>query len=233
MTEDFPYYAEQVAFEKVLESQRLFDLDEGSGPSASIFDERLKAARLEIAGFTLRPASTLPHLDEPCGRHFRFRDFIQCGETQATTSLPNIPEQIETYKALTRLAILVLDPVVDYFGEIILTYGFSSRELAKHIPGRNAPNLDQHAGYELNTRGKPICPRLGAAVDFIISDESMLEVAQWIVRHTPFDRLYFYRDDRPLHVSYGPENKREIVPMKSGESGRLIPTVVKIEVFLA
>jgi hypothetical protein len=31
----------------------------------------------------------------------------------------------------------------------------------------------------LNTRGKPICPRLGAAVDFLVPYESTLEVAQW------------------------------------------------------
>jgi hypothetical protein len=26
----------------------------------------------------------------------------------------------------------------------------------------------------------------------------------------PFDSLYFYGVDRPIHISYGPENKREI-----------------------
>jgi len=48
----------------------------------------------------------------------------------------------------------------------------------------------------------------------------MLEVAQWIVKNTPFDRLYFYGDHRPLHVSYGPENKREIVLMISQSPSR-------------
>ena len=74
-----------------------------------------------------------------CGEHFRYRDFIACGETQAKTNLPNIPQQVETYNALTRLATQILDPVIDYFGEIVLTYGFCSRELAKHVPGRIAP----------------------------------------------------------------------------------------------
>jgi hypothetical protein len=127
----------------------------------------------------------------------------------------------------------MLDPVIDYFGEISLTYGFCSRELAKHIPSRIAPGLDQHASHELTTGGKPICQRLGAAVDFIVTDESMLEVAQWIVQHTPFDRLYFYGDRRPLHVSSGPENKQEIVMMTPEQNGRSIPRVVKGEAFLA
>lgn len=232
LTEDSPYYAEQVAFEHALEALHFFDLDNNAGPPAQLFDERLKTARLEIVGFTLRPVTTFPHLDDPCGRHFTFRDFLQCGETQASTGLPNIPEQVETYNALTHLATLILDPVIDYFGTIALTYGFCSRELAKHVPGRNAPALDQHAAHELNTRGKPICPRLGAAADFLVSDENMLEVAQWLVQHTPFDRLYFYGDDRPLHVSYGPENKREIVLMKAKQTSRLVPEIVKFDKFL-
>lgn len=146
--------------------------------------------------------------------------------------MTNIPEQPETYTALTQLATLVLDPVIDYFGDIVLTYGFCSPVLAKQIPGRIAPALDQHASHELNSRGQPICKRLGAAVDFIVTDESMLAVAQWIVQHTPFDRLYFYSDDRPLHLSYGPENKREVVMMTSRKGRRTVPQVIKPETFL-
>jgi DNA phosphorothioation-associated putative methyltransferase len=232
ITEDFPHYAEQVAFENALEALHLFDFEDSLGPPPQIFEDRLKAARMEVGGFILRPSSTLPHLEEKCGRHLLFRDLIHCGEAWAKTNLPNLPEQVETYNALTRLATLILDPVIDYFGEISLTYGFCSRELARHIPGRIAPALDQHASHELNTRGKPICTRLGAAVDFIVTDESMLEVAQWIVQNTPFDRLYFYGDDRPIHVSCGPDNKREIVIMTVKEGGRPVPQVVKIEAFL-
>jgi DNA phosphorothioation-associated putative methyltransferase len=233
ITEDFPHYAEQLAFEQALEERLLFDFKDGYGPPPQIFADRLKAARLEMEGFALRPSRALPSLEEQCGKHFTFRDFIVCGETRAKTGIPNVPEQPGTYNALARLAMLVLDPVIDYFGPIVLTYGFCSRELAKHIPGRNAPALDQHAGHEVNTRGKPICKRLGAAVDFLVTDENMFEVAQWIVRNTPFDRLYFYGDGRPLHVSHGPENKREVVVMKSGKDGRLVPAVVRGEAFLA
>jgi hypothetical protein len=193
ITEDFLYYAEQVAFERALEALNLCDLQDSLGPSPQVFADRLKAARLEIEGFALRPSRRLPRLDEQCSEHFLFRDIIQCGETQAKTGLPNIPQQVETYNALTRLATLILDPVIDYFGAISLTYGFCSRELARDIPGRIAPKLDQHASHELNTRKQPICARLGAAVDFIVTDGSMLEVAQWIVEHTLFDRLFLRR----------------------------------------
>jgi hypothetical protein len=74
---------------------------------------------------------------------------------------------------------------------------------------------------------------LGAAVDFIVEDESMLEVAQWVVANTPFDRLYFYGDDLPLHVSFGPDHSRHVIRMGAGKSGRLIPRVTPTEAFLA
>jgi hypothetical protein len=120
------------------------------------------------------------------------------------------------------LAVRVLDPVLDYFGMIRLDYGFCSPELAREIPGRIDPKRDQHAACEPNRRGRPVCDRLGAAVDFIVEDESMLEVAPWIVANTPFDRLYFYGDDLPLHVSCGPEQSRQVVRMVAGKSGRLV-----------
>ena len=114
---------------------------------------------------------------------------------------------------------------MDYFGGIRLTFGFCSRELARRIAGRIAPALDQHAACELNARGKPICPRRGAAVDFLVPDESMLEVARWIVANTPFDRLYYYGDCKPVHVSAGPEANGAIVVMTETDSGRRIPRV--------
>ena len=130
------------------------------------------------------------------------------------------------------MARTVLDPIIDYFGMIKLTYGFCSSELAKQIPGRIAPRLDQHAAHELNARLHPICSRLGVAVDFLIEDENMLEVAQWVVANTTFDRLYLYSDAQPLHVSVGPDCSREIVLMRISQSGRLMPRVMTQDDFL-
>jgi hypothetical protein len=93
------------------------------------------------------------------------------------------------------------------------------------------PSVDQHAAHEHNRRGLPVCAR-GAAVDFIVEDESMREVARWIVANTPFDRLYFYGADLPVHLSYGPEQARQVVRMVAGPSGRLIPRVMVLEQFL-
>jgi len=175
--------------------------------------------------------NNLPDIDSPCGKNFTYRDFIECGETWLINKVNNIPIQIETYNALNEIAENILDPVIAKFGEIILTYGFASSNLTKLISGRIYPKLDQHASYELNRVNKPICARLGAACDFYIENNNMLSVAQWLVENTLFDRLYFYGNNKPIHVSIGPEQKRQIVTMKKG-GRRLIPSVIKIENFL-
>jgi hypothetical protein len=232
INEEFPDYPEQVAFDEALEGLGLFEFS-GYGPPPGELLATLARHRLAIDGFELVGASTIPDLDDPCGEYLTFRQLIECGETQARTGLANLPERAESYNALHNLAVRVLDPVIDYFGMIRLTFGFCSPELAKEIPGRIDPKRDQHAAHELNRRGNPVCERLGAAVDFIVDDESMLEVAQWIVGHTPFDRLYFYGDDLPLHVSFGPDQSRQVVLMAAGKSGRLVPRVISNEAFLA
>ncbi|MEO7330294.1 MAG: hypothetical protein ABI193_17085 [Minicystis sp.] len=132
----------------------------------------------------------------------------------------------ETFEAMRALCAAVLDPLVDHLGPITLTYGFASASLTRAIPARIHPPLDQHAGHERNRAGKPICSRLGFAVDLVVPGVDSRRAAAWIVEHTAFDRLYFYGADRPLHVSVGPEQARQIVHLRRGPSGRLIPRVV-------
>lgn len=232
INEEFPYYPEQIAFEEALDGLALFDFS-GYGPSPDEFLVTLARNRWTLDGFTLTRATTIPDLDSPCGQYLTFRQLIECGETQARIGLANRPQQPASYHALQDLAVRVLDPVIDYFGMLRLTYGFCAAELAREIPGRIDPRRDQHAAHELNRRGQPICPRLGAAVDFCIDDENMLEVAQWIVAHTPFDRLYFYGVDLPIHVSCGPNHDGQIVWMVATPSGRRVPRVIAREKFLA
>lgn len=224
INEEFPRYAEQLAFEEQLVSAGLAALVD-SDPNAAQFDAALAARRWRIDGFVLAHSISLPELDAACSRHFTYRDLVECGDTRARTSLANRPRQPETFTALHELACLVLDPVVDYFGMIELTYGFCSPELARSIPARIAPKLDQHAGHELTRTGRPVCARLGAACDFLVTDEDMEEVALWVAAHTPFDRLYFYGKDRPIHVSYSATPARQFVRMTMGAAGALIPRI--------
>ncbi len=222
INEEFPRYPEQVLFEEQLDNLGLFDFA-GYGPGPREFEDAIKMHRLEIDGYDLIRSRTMPELDESCGQYLTFRQLIECGDTFSETSIPNLPKLFETYNSLYDLANKVLDPVIEYFGMIKLTYAFCSSELAKKIPGGIAPKLDQHASCETNRNGNHICSRLGAAVDFIVEDEDMLEVAQWVVAKTPFDRLYYYGSDKPIHLSYGPENSREIITMDFIRGGRLMP----------
>ena len=231
INEEFPRYPEQLAFEEALDGLGMFDFS-GYGPTPTGFQETLTRHRWAVSGFELVRTSMVPDLDSHCGQYLNFRQLIECGETQAQTGLANLPKCPESYNALYDLAVKVLDPVIDYFGMIDLTYGFCSPELAKEIPGRIDPKRDQHASHELSRRGKSICERLGAAVDFLVEDECMLEVAQWVVANTPFDRLYFYGADKPIHVSFGPNHDRQIVRMNLSKAGRLMPRIIPLGTFV-
>lgn len=222
MHEEAPGFAEQQSFDEALEATGVLP-EAGFGPTPDALGLALALQRLQIVEGRLSRSMQVPDLDERCGKAFTFRQLIECGETQARLRLPNVPIRPESYNALYDLATLLLDPIVEYFGAIRLTYGFCSPSLSKHIKGGIAPSLDQHTACEFNRRGVLICARGGAACDFIIDDEDMYEVADWIYANLPFDRMYVYGSDRPLHLSCAPTPNREAYHMRRGPSGRLLP----------
>lgn len=222
MHEEMARFEEQETFDRALEDAGVLG-DSEHGPTLESLGNGLAQLRLEIDGFKLRRSTKIPDLDQRCGETFTYRQLIECGETQARLRLPNVPLNPESYNALHDLAVKLLDPIVDYFGALRLTYGFCSPALSAHIKARVAPELDQHAAHELNRRGKPICARGGAACDFFVEDEDMRGVADWIIGSLPFDRLYFYGPDKPMHVSYSQAQLRDAFEMKAGPSGRLVP----------
>jgi DNA phosphorothioation-associated putative methyltransferase len=226
INEEFPFYSEQIAFEEGLEKAGIFDLD-AHGPNQRTFEEMLENRRFRIEGFELGRLKSCPALDLKCGAHYRYRDFIECGSTWQSTRIDNAPRTPETYDAISDLARHILDPVIEYFGAIELTYGFAGRALTKSISRGIAPELDQHASCETKVNGEPICDRLGAAVDFLVRDEDMREVMTWIANNCQFDRMYFYGADRPLHVSIGPRNSRVIYEMVKTSAGRQVPRLIK------
>lgn len=229
INEEFPHYAEQVIFEEALDSAELMNFS-GYGPSVSDFDRILEARRYACDGYKLIRSQTTPHLDAPCGLHLKYRALIECGETQARTGMSNLPKEPDSYTALLELARNILDPVIEYFGMIKLTYGFCSSDLAKQIKGKIAPKLDQHSAHERNRVGRPICDRFGAAVDFSVEDEDMLDVAKWIAENIPFDRMYVYGPELPIHISYGPQMTRQVTLMlPSPKSNTRMPKVIPLD----
>ncbi|WP_181364173.1 hypothetical protein [Aeromonas sp. HMWF016] len=165
------------------------------------------------------------HLEDACSQHFTFEMLFHCGETWQRIQCPNLPQQTESWLAYRELATHILEPLVDAFGHPLLTYGFCGVTLRKAIlsnpsPGI-APTLDQHAACELNQRGRLVCPRQGAAVDLIYPGQNSYQVALWLAQHTPFDRLYLYGPDQPLHISYGPEQQRALVELTTHHERRV------------
>lgn len=167
-------------------------------------------------------------LDAPISRHFRLRDLIECGDTWhrfAAEGKPidNLPRQSESVRALGMLAEAVLDPVVEEFGPIELTYGFASPRLTKHIKRHICPSLDQHAAHELNRAGRPVCSRGGAACDVRVGGLASAEIVRFLVGRTGFDRVYEYVDADVVHLSVSVEPSRLVVTMGQFANGRRGP----------
>ncbi|MGE8453813.1 MAG: DNA phosphorothioation-associated putative methyltransferase, partial [Pseudomonadales bacterium] len=101
--EDYPGYAEQLAFDEALE--RVGILQEGEhGPPPARLVEMLDARRLTISGMRLVRSTTIPDLDSPCGANLTYRALIECGETRHRLGIPNLPLRHDTYNALHDLA---------------------------------------------------------------------------------------------------------------------------------
>ena len=160
------------------------------------------------------------------GRYLTLEEFCTCTQTyrKYADQIDPFPKNWdETIPALEGLCEHIIDPVIGEFGRerFQLTYGFCSsdlkRWLAKKDPvtgvknGKVSPSLDQHMAHEVNRNGRYYCSRLGAACDFRILDLPSDELVNWILTQgLPFDSLYFYGADCPIHISYGPQQKRDI-----------------------
>src|SRR5262249_32777219 len=104
---------------------------------------------------------------------------------------------------------------------------FCSPELSRAISQGIAPNLDQHAAHEKNRKGNYVCQRLGAAVDLIVEDENMREVVDWIRENVAFDRLYFYGNTRPIHISFSPNLKGAVTELVEMPDKTRVPRVLR------
>lgn len=160
------------------------------------------------------------------GKYLTLEEFCTCTQTyqKYADQINPFPENLsETLPALENLNRFILDSIIDYFGidKFRLTYGFCSKDLKKYLAkkdpetglknGRVAPEIDQHLAHEINKNGKYYCQRLGAACDFLILGSGSDRVIDWtLAQKLPFDSLYFYGVARPIHISYGLQNKREI-----------------------
>lgn len=161
--------------------------------------------------------------DLDLGKYLTLGDFCECTDTYKAfaDSIDPLPQSPRSLESLRFLAEHLLDPLIDHYGldAFQLTYGFCSSDLRRKLTstnpatgkpfGRVAPSIDQHVAEELGSSGRAVCKRGGAAADFRIKGISSRTVISWILDSAlPFDRLYFYGDDRAIHLSYGPGQSR-------------------------
>jgi hypothetical protein len=143
--------------------------------------------------------------------------------------IENQPSTSESRQALEQLIKDILLPIERKFKRPQITYGFTSSELkryiAKHSPKGTAPELDQHASCEMNGKNNEICKRGGAACDFIVDGVSTAVVVRYIVKHLNFDRIYYYGNDRSVHVSVSEQPHKHLQIMLVSESGRRYPSL--------
>ncbi|HEY9875518.1 MAG TPA: hypothetical protein V6D12_18955 [Candidatus Obscuribacterales bacterium] len=160
------------------------------------------------------------------GKYLSLDDFCTCTHTyrKYAEKIDPFPKNSKaTISALEALNQFIIDPVIDCFGieKFQLTYGFCSPDLRKYLDkkdpvtglknGRIDPSRDQHMAHEVNSKGNYYCERLGAACDFLIRDIGSDRLVDWVLRsRLPFDSLYFYGADKPIHISYGSQHKRDM-----------------------
>ncbi|PSB32331.1 hypothetical protein [Stenomitos frigidus] len=177
--------------------------------------------------------------NEPFGKYLTLEQFCTCTQTYCKYAdrIDPYPKNLEeTLPALEALCQHILDPVIDHFSmeQFQLTYGFCSKDLKRFLSqkdpatgiknGRVDPSRDQHMAHEMNRNGRYYCSRLGAACDFQIAGLESDRLVEWILeQQLPFDALYYYGINRPIHISYSPKRRHAIwaftaggVPTKKG-----------------
>ncbi len=164
---------------------------------------------------------TTPHSRanlQPSTMKISLQEFCTCTKTyqRHSNDIDPYPWQPESHNAIALLFDHILDPIIDHFGKdkFILTYGFCSIDLKKFLErGRNqtCAKVDQHCAHEVNSKGRLICDRKGAAADFCILGLDSDDLINWIQQvGLPFDSIYYYGSNRPIHISYGPQHKRHL-----------------------
>jgi hypothetical protein len=120
------------------------------------------------------------------GKYFMLSDFLY-SETAVIKGISNCPplagREVESIKGLCAA---ILDPVVERFGAISITFGYVSPELQRAIPGRMRPSV-----HNICPAGKAV---LGAAADFQAhnTEYSHKDILLWIAGSCTYDRLILY-----------------------------------------
>tara|TARA_B100001063_G_C16727990_1_gene537573 strand:- start:765 stop:1445 length:681 start_codon:yes stop_codon:yes gene_type:complete len=163
-------------------------------------------------------------LDHPLGK-----ELINWHTNKHSFEQSNKPIAEDSRAALESMVHQILLPIKRQLGTPSITYGFTSFALKSYVQkfssSGTSPSLDQHSAYEKNSTGKQICSRGGAACDFYIHGVPTSDIVRLIVNQLNFDRIYYYGDDRPLHVSiHLTDPQQHLQLMNVSENGRRYPS---------
>jgi hypothetical protein len=136
-------------------------------------------------------------------RHFFMRNFLH-SEIGNFYGRPNIPENPDlAIEAGRRLAVELLDPLVETFGPIEIRSGYRSPSLnhfgATEVkPQKCAANPANHAGHIWDRRDAE--GRMGACVSVVIpwfadryaAGRDWRDLAWWVHDHLPYHAMYFF-----------------------------------------
>jgi hypothetical protein len=120
------------------------------------------------------------------GKHFMLSDFLY-SETAVEKGIANFPpfDGMEV-ESLRGLCTNILDPVVEQFGALSITYGYSAPELHRRIYGSRPLGIHNCVAPGQST--------LGAAADILVHSmqDKPREVLLWIKATCVYDRLILY-----------------------------------------
>ncbi|NRA14947.1 MAG: hypothetical protein HRU04_05565 [Oceanospirillaceae bacterium] len=145
------------------------------------------------------------------------------------SDIDNTPTDSDTKTLICDLLQQLLIPIQDEFGEIKITYGFTSAALNRYIqkisPTGTCPAIDQHSALETNKNDNQICKRGGLACDFTVANfgDRMNSVTRFVIDNLNFDKLYYYDTDKPIHLSISETPEQHLQTMSISKNGRRIP----------
>lgn len=119
--------------------------------------------------------------------------------TTTSTGLDNTPNQAEIAN-LRRLAVLLLQPLRDAVGPVIVNSGFRSERVNRAVGGTAS---SQH--------------RSGQAADVWVRGYDSRALARKVIElGLPFDQLIFYPGTARIHLSYGPRHRQQVLCYANG-----------------
>ena len=134
---------------------------------------------------------------------WRYRAFAKARyQHRHDIDIDNRPTDSDSRVLICDLIAQLLIPVQREFGDITISYGFTSAALNRYIqknsPAGTCPAIDQHSGFETNKNNNVICKRGGLACDFRVAgfEGRMNVVTKFVVDNLCFDNLYYYGVNR-------------------------------------